>query len=209
MIKSNAFFLLLCFFSISVVSQNFVGKVLYKNSFQSKLPNMTNEKFTALIGSQQVYVIKNGKYLSITNGQLTPVQLYKNSTNKLYTKTGNSDTIICIDASIEKSKIIEIKKEETSIIILGHKCKLLTMKSDNGTLYKYYYSEKLGVNPEDYKYHNYNHWYKYLIETKSLPLKMVIENNQFTMTTEAISFEEKDILDGKFELPSGTILKCN
>lgn len=202
----NVFFLILNYsFSQSI----FEGKVSYKNTFTSKLATMTSEKFAKLIGSEQEYFISNGKYLSISNGQLTPVQLYKNNSNKIYTKTGNSDTIYCIDASKEKSKIIEIKIEETTETILGYKCKLLKIKTSNNSSFIFYFSDKLKINPEAFKNHSYNHWYSYLKEAKALPLKTILENKQFKMITEAVSVEQKQIPESKFELPKDAILKCN
>ncbi len=194
--------------TLIVRSQNFEGKILYKNIFVSKLPNVTTEKFTKLIGSEQEYYIKDGKYLSITNGLLTPVQLYKNSTNRIYTKTGSSDTVFCIDASLEKNNIIESKIEETKEVILGYKCKMLTIKTSNNTNYIYYFSEKLKINPESFKNHNYSHWYSYLTISKAIPLKTILENKQFKMVSEAVKVESQKLQDSKFEMPIDAVINC-
>ena len=191
------------------LAQNFEGRILYKNTYQSKLQNVPSEKFSKLIGSEQEYFIKEGMYLSITNGQLMPVQLYKNATNIIYTKTGTSDTVFCINASVEKNKIIESKIEETNEVVLGYKCKILYMKSSNNTTFKYYFSDKLRINPEQFKNHSYSHWYHYLSETKALPLKTIMENGQFKMISEASEVQERKLMDSKFTLPSDVIIKCN
>lgn len=61
-------FLLLTFFAITSFGQTFEGKIVYKNSYKSKMPNMTDEQFTTMMGSTQEYFIKNGDYKSVANG---------------------------------------------------------------------------------------------------------------------------------------------
>jgi hypothetical protein len=55
------------------------------------------------------------------------------------------------------------------------------------------------VDTELFINHKYGNWYGYLKETGSLPLKIVIENQQFTL--ESIAVEVKPMrLDDKFFL---------
>jgi hypothetical protein len=199
------FALLSCFNSFG---QFFQGHVIYNNTFESKLKNISPEKFSQLIGSKQDYYIKDGKYLSVTNGQLMPVQLYINKVNKIYAKSGVSDTIVCIDAEKEGNSIVETSISDSDISILGYKCKKLVMRTANGTSFIFLFSEKLKVEAEDFKGHNYNHWYAYLKKTQSIPLVTIIENAQFKMTAEAKKVEHIKLDDNKFVLPQDAIIKC-
>ncbi len=133
----------------------FEGKIEYKNTFVSKLANVKVEKLISFIGTKQEYFIKAGKYLSITNGIMLPVQMYKNSINKIYTKKSVScDTIFCIDAFVETSKIIEFNISEANEKVLGYKCNMLYLKTSTGTTFKYYYSNSFNINSESFKKNN-------------------------------------------------------
>ena len=56
--------------SMTVFGQSFEGKILYTNSYKSKNPKMTDQQWTAMMGSTQEYLIKGGDYKSIVNGTL-------------------------------------------------------------------------------------------------------------------------------------------
>ena len=55
-------FLLATIFAITSFGQTFEGEIVYKNTYKSKLPNVTSEQFTTMIGSTQEYFIENGDY---------------------------------------------------------------------------------------------------------------------------------------------------
>ena len=56
--------------TITVFGQIFNSKIVYKNTYVSKIPNVTSDQFTLMMGSVQTYFIQNGNYKSITNGSL-------------------------------------------------------------------------------------------------------------------------------------------
>ncbi|MEI9910986.1 MAG: hypothetical protein WDO71_15730 [Bacteroidota bacterium] len=58
-------FLLATLFAITSFGQTFEGKIVYTNSYKSKMPNVTDEQFTTMMGSSQEYFIKNGDYKSV------------------------------------------------------------------------------------------------------------------------------------------------
>jgi hypothetical protein len=189
-------------------AQNFEGRVTYKNIFESKLENVTAQKFSEMIGSKQDYFIKNGNYLSVTNGQLSSVMLYNNINNIVYSKSSFSDTIACLDAFLEANKIVSSEITNTEEKVLGLKCKKLLMISSNGTTYTYYFNNKYKIDSKYFTKHNFNHWYLYLIKTGSLPLKTIIENKQFKMTTIATEVNAIKLEDSKFALPKDAIIRC-
>ena len=61
-------FLLALIFAITSFGQSFEGKIVYKNIYKSKMPNVTAEQLTTMMGSTQEYFIKKGDYKSMANG---------------------------------------------------------------------------------------------------------------------------------------------
>lgn len=200
---------LILFSLLNLRSQNFQGKITYTNTFESKIKNMTPEKFAQFIGSKQEYFIKEGDYLILSNGEISNVMLYQNKKNKIYTKNIYNDTIICFDASIEKTKVIEFKIVDSEEKILNQTCKKITMQLENGTSYVHYFAVKYKLNSTLFKGHGFNHWYFYLEKTNALPLKTIMENKQFKMISTAIEIKELKLSDSKFILPKDATIKCN
>lgn len=93
--------------SLVAVAQNFEGKINYSNTYKSKMPGVTDEQFTAMMGATQEYYIKAGDYKSINNGSLVQWQLYVNSDNKLYTKTSSSEVLLWNDAAVNADEVIK------------------------------------------------------------------------------------------------------
>ncbi len=195
-------FLLGSLFAISSCGQTFEGKLVYTNTYKSKMPEMTDEQFTMMMGSTQEYFIKDGDYKSVTNGSFFQWQLYVNQDNKLYNKMSNSETLLWNDGAINPDEILkaEFNKEVTEI--LGYKCDELILTCKSGTQ-KYYFNSKLSVNTELFVNHKYGNWYDYLLQSNSLPLKTIFDNEQFTMESVAIEVKEMKLNRTLFELPAG------
>lgn len=200
---------LILFISLNLRSQNFQGKITYTNTFESKIKNMTPEKFARFIGSKQEYFIMEGDYLILSNGELSNVMLYQNKINKIYIKNIYNDTITCFDASIEKTKVVDFKIVDSEEKILNQTCKKITIQLENGTNYIHYFTIKYKLNSTLFKGHSFNHWYFYLDKTNAIPLKTIIENKQFKMTSTAIEINEIRLNDSKFLLPKDAIIKCD
>ncbi|MCH5598643.1 hypothetical protein [Niabella ginsengisoli] len=56
--KKTFIFLIATLFAITSFGQTFEGKIIYKNTYKSKMPNVTDDQFTAMMGSIQEYFIK-------------------------------------------------------------------------------------------------------------------------------------------------------
>ena len=103
-------------------AQNFEGKVIYKNDYKSKVPNMTSEQFNAMTGTTEAYFIKGGNYKSILNGKLFQWQLYINKDNELYNKMSNSATIFWNDGSVRMDEVVKAEIKRDVLDVLGHRC---------------------------------------------------------------------------------------
>ena len=137
-ILSSVFTLLI---SICVFGQNFEGKVNYSNSYKSKSPQLTDQQWTAMLGSKQEYLIKNGDYKTIANGTMAQWQLYINKENKLYTKMSNSDNALWNDAIIQGDEVLKVETNKNVVEILGYKCDEIIFTCKSGTQ-KYYFNTK-------------------------------------------------------------------
>ncbi len=186
--------------SVAVFGQNFEGKVVYKNSYISKLPNIKDEKFNSLMGNTQEYFIKGGDYKSVTNGTFLQWQLYINKDNRLYNKMSNSETIFWNDGSVNDDSIIEVQLNKETTEILGYKCDELILTCKSG-IQKYYFNSKLSVDSKLYTNHKNGNWYEYLKLTNSLPLKVVVDNKQFSMVSIATEVLPLKLNSSTFQLP--------
>jgi hypothetical protein len=55
--------LLIFLLSISTLNgfaQNFEGKITYSNSYKSKIPNLSDDQLSSIMGTTQEYYIKGG-----------------------------------------------------------------------------------------------------------------------------------------------------
>lgn len=188
-----------------VFGQSFEGKITYSNTYESKSSEYSNEQWSSMIGATQEYYIKDGSYKAVTNGQVSKWLLYVNKDNKLYTKLSNSEAVLWSDASLNSTPIVEKIINKNTVEILGYKCDELILKCKSG-VQKYYFNSKLKIDISLFENHLFGNWYDYLKQSNSLPLKMIIENSQFILTTTATEVKEEKLESTFFELPEGTNL---
>jgi hypothetical protein len=188
--------------------QNFEGTIVYQTSYKSKLPNVTDEAFTEMMGTMMDYNQKDGNYHSKTNGSFLHWQLYLRKDNKLYTKIAASPAILWNDGAENPDSVLKSELKKDAADILGYKCDELILTCKSG-VQKYYFNPKLSVDPSLYENLKFGNFSAYLAKAKALPLKMVIENAQFTMEAVATSVEEKKLDKNMFALPPDAQLQKN
>jgi len=186
--------------SVTVFGQTFEGKITYQNSYISKLPNVQDQQFNSMMGTTEEYIIKGGDYKSSSNGTLVQWQLYINKDNKLYNKMSNSETIFWNDGITNPDSIISVVINKGVTEILGYKCDEVVLTCKSG-VQKYYFNQKIAVDISLFKNHLYGNWYDFLKVSKSLPLKSIIETQQFTLVSEATDIKEMKLDDKEFRLP--------
>ncbi|NHM00853.1 hypothetical protein [Flavobacterium difficile] len=199
--KKFAFILTLL--SASVFGQTFEGKIFYNTTYESKLPNMSSEQFTVMMGNNQEYLTKNGNYKSITNGKFLQWQLYSKADRKLYTKMANSEIIFWNDVSINADEVVKIEINKAVTKVLGYTCDEVVLTCKSG-IQKYYFNTAFGVDISLFEEHLYGNWYNYLKEAKAFPLKSIIENAQFTLVSTATEIKEMKLDDKEFQLPENS-----
>ena len=188
--------------TITTFGQSFEGKIFYANTYKSKNPKMTDQQWLTMMGSTQEYLIKDGDYKSIANGILVQWQLYINKDNKLYNKMSNSESAFWFDGSNQKDEVIKIEVNKNALEVLGYKCDEIILTCKSG-IQKYYFNSRFSVDSKLFTNHKFGNWYDYLSKSNSLPLKSIIDTDQFTI--ESISTEIKSMkLDSSiFNIPIG------
>lgn len=202
MIKTITF-LIASLFAIISFGQTFEGKLIYKNAYKSKLPNISDEQFSKMMGSTQEYYIKNGDYKSVANGSFFQWQLYINKDNKLYNKMANSETLFWIDEDTNKDMVLKAEINKGVIEILGYLCDELVLTCKSG-IQKYYFNTKFAVDTKLYANHKFGNWYDFLLKSNSLPLKLIFENQQFILESVASEVKEMNLDKSFFELPANS-----
>jgi hypothetical protein len=155
-----------------------------------------------MLGNTQNYLVKGGDYKSIANGKLMQWQLYINKDNKLYNKMANSDIVYWNDASIQGDEVIKIEINKNVVEILGYKCDEIVLTCKSG-IQKYYFNSKISIDPKVFINHKFGNWYDYLSKSNALPLKMILENPQFTTISIATEIKPMKLEVNTFELPAG------
>ncbi|MEQ1588496.1 MAG: hypothetical protein ABL895_21600 [Cyclobacteriaceae bacterium] len=187
-------------------AQDFEGKVIYSNIYTSKVPNIPNEQFNAMMGSTQEYMIKEGNYKSTMNGTFVQWQLYINKDNKLYNKIASSTTILWNDGAISTDEVLKAEVNRNVTEVLGRQCDELILTCKSG-VQKYYYSTDLKVDPKLFENHKFGNWNEIMARTNSLPLRIVMETQQFGLECNAVEIQPMKLDSKLFELPVGSKLE--
>ncbi len=199
--------LLIILTSLTMVSQNFEGKISYNNAYKSKKWILSDEKLNSLMGTKQDFFVKGGDYKSITNGTFQWTA-FVNKDNKIYTKILDNETIYWNDALTQESTIIKVELHKDAIEILGYKCDEIILTTKDGTS-KYYFNIATAADFKLYEKHKFGNWYEYLKMANAWPLKIVIDNDKFSLISIATEVKEMK-LDGKaFIIPTNAKIKKN
>ena len=206
--KKIVVILLILISVLSVVGQNFEGKIAYTNTYKSKKWIISDEKLNSLMGTKQEYFIKGGDYKTINNGTWIQWVQYINKDNKIYTKLHDNEVVYWNDANVNDDIILKVELNKNVIEILGYKCDEIILTCKSGTQ-KYYFNSKIAVDSKLFANCKFGNWFDYLKMTNALPLKIVIDSEKFSM--ESIATEVKELkLDAKaFELPAKCKTKKN
>lgn len=193
--------------TLPVIAQSFEGKIAYTNSYKSKKWAMSDEKLNTLMGTKQEFYVKGGDYKSITNGTFQWTH-YINKENKIYVKILDNETIYWNDALKQDDKILKIEVNKNVIEILGYTCDEVIITTDSGTL-KYYFNSVAAVDSKLFVNHKFGDWFDYLNVANAWPLKIVIDNDKFSLVSIATEIKEMKLDSKAFLLPANCITKKN
>lgn len=198
------YLLLLFLFVVSTANlqAQFEGKIVYKNKYTSKIFTVPDQQLTTMLGSETEYFIKGGSYKTVTNGSFLQWQLYINKDNKLYNKFSLAETLMWNDCSTNPNEVIKVETKKRALKILDYECDEIMMTCKNGTQ-KYYFSSKLKIDAKAFSKHNFYNFNKYAELARAIPLKTIVEVDQFILENEATEVKEMKLDDTFFELPAG------
>lgn len=199
--KNLLFFTCITLSTLSALAQDFEGKLTYSSTYKNKNPQVSDEQLTAMMGVSQEYYIKEGNYKTVMNGSLMEWQLYINKENKLYTKVSSSPAALWNDGSINSDSIISVKLNKNTIEVLGYTCDELIFTCTRG-IQKYYFNTSLKVSPPVFENHKFGNWYDFVKRSNALPLKMIIDTPEMTISCEATQVTEIKLDASNFQLPA-------
>ena len=184
-----------------IFAQSFEGEITYKNSYHSKVTTFTDEQWKSIVGMQQDYFIKGGNYKSVMNGSVVASYLYHAKENKLYTEFQDGNIMYWSDASINTDSVLGFEVKKNATRILNYNCDELILHCRKGTQ-TYDFAPQLSADPSLFVNHKFGNWYDYIRIAKALPLRMVIEQDQVVITSEATSVKPMRLDDDFFVLPA-------
>jgi len=191
-------------FTFNISAQNFEGKITYKTTYTSKIMFVSDTKLKETMGDIQESFYSENKYLNKMNGKMIEWQLYLPNENKLYSKSGLSESIYWNDAAENKDEIKSININKKATRVLGNMCDEMIIETKSG-MQKYYFSTgTLPLNSALYEKHSYGNWNTYLKEANAIPLKYIIDTPQFTMEATASDIKAEKLDDKIFALPANT-----
>ncbi len=197
-------FFILFFACITLISiaQSFEGKIIYENSFKSKIPGVTDQQLTEMMGPVIEYYIRGGEYKTQSNGTIVQWQLYSAADSKLYTKMSNSEAAIWNDVTENPDSVFTAEVHPKAAQIMGYTCDELVLTCKTG-VQKYYYNTKFPLDPALFQKHVYANWYEFVKVSKAIPLKMIIDSPQYTLESTASSVAPSKLDAKLFVLPEG------
>jgi hypothetical protein len=205
--KKNISILLFTFLVISsVFGQTFEGKIIYENSFKSKMTSVKDSQFVMMIGNRQEYFIKDGDYKTTFNGKLFESQCYTSKENKLYTKMTNSEAFLWNDGNVNPDEVLKVKINKNVLKVLDYMCDEVILTCKSG-VQKYYFNAVLSVDSQLFINHKYGNWYDFISKSRALPLKSIIENAQFILESTATSITKLKLENSFFQLPANAKTK--
>ncbi|RYD94200.1 MAG: DUF4412 domain-containing protein [Sphingobacteriales bacterium] len=113
----------------------------------------------------------------------------------------NSESAFWNDASENQDEVISTKLNKGVIDILGYKCDELILTCKSG-IQKYYFTSKLPLDSKAFEKHKYGNWYAFLSTANAVPLKIIIDNAQFTMQSEVTEVKPGKLEQSLFQLPA-------
>ena len=204
--KKNIFFLFTILLSLNIYAQNFEGKVIYQVKYKTKQATTSNEDWGKMLGTSHEYFIKGADYYAKMAGTLFEWQRYLSGTNKYYFKLGNSNKAYWSDAQINKTPGVFIAHNKGVTKVLGHTCDELIYKTKTGT-HTYYFSVDYPIDSKLFINHKYGDWYEYLSRSNALPLKEIVESDEFSMEMVAMEVTHSKPEPAMFELPQGLLIE--
>lgn len=179
---------------------SFEGKIIYDFIMKDKSGEMPDEMTKMMFGEKQVYTIKKSKYKAEFDGQMSMKQYYTGG-DSMFLQMNGVEGLLWNDVNENTDKLISVDIKENVEKVAGVDCNLITIKSKE-QIAQYYYSNDYIINPADYTKHDYAFWKLYVEKTKAIPLKMIVDSDEFYIEATTTEIKSTKIDDKEFDLPN-------
>ncbi len=181
---------------------NFEGTVRYAFKYKDKTEKLSPKEVKKLMGNQQIYYFKSGKYKSKLNGAWEKTSYYSGGDTLHSTKKEVRALLWIYLKKAPPGEVISYKITRKAKRIKSWKCDLLEVKTTEGTIL-YYFHPQYPLNPESFAAHKYRFWDFCIQKTGALPIKFVYENNNEYLEITAEIIRERTLKAALFKAPRG------
>lgn len=174
----------------------FCGIIKYKQSIESKNPNIPMEFLTNNLGTESTFYYQDGNYLQEYKDGRMEFGFLNVKDKLFYKKYRDNDTLYIADATkYLKYQFKGIKDSDQKKTILGFTCKMIDLEAiylDDGNSYRmtYFYSDEIQINKGIYKGLKYAFMEELYSKMESLPLEYIMTSKTFVMTATAVDIQE-------------------
>lgn len=203
-------FLLQCSFFIGCSSQSFEGMIVYENSYKSKVDSISDENLMSMYGlNLSQFINKDGDYVGLYRGNYLGLQLFLKKENRLYTQLNTTEIVYYQDSRISNDSILSYNIILNADTVYGYLCNMLELETVLGEKRQYYYSpNKFWIDASLYDDHKLGNYAFIISKIHSLPLKIVVNNSVFTITSTVNNIVEGEIKKKSiFTVPEGVIIE--
>lgn len=211
------FFLLFLSVENFVAGQNFEGKITYWVTYQNNTTHKYDTSLTIGLGNTETFYIKNGDFLITGNGQKKEWVLYKSSTNKLYEKYKDNDTLYVLDTRINNDIILDTYHHRTKSTITEttngvtktkvEKYKECVFRLENTMEYFYYYKGKYKVDSKLFSNYKREHFGNFIAISNCLPVIRNYNTDGYNCNKTADTFTSEKLDNKIFDIPANLIVK--
>lgn len=197
----------LCAFSEGCTQSTFFeGELISKIKFEIKDSTKRAVYFSKSNPSQATEYFKQGSsFITYDKGD-TYTYLYLQPENAVYQNRWSGDTLYKFDCNKQGRQILNYSIEKNAAVLLGISCNKLEVFFEGGSSTYFYNEQALKINPSWFIKLTYVNWDTISKILQSIPLKTVIERNDYRITSTVESFKEAKIDDTFFKISKTAII---
>jgi hypothetical protein len=174
---------------------------MYSVIYESTSNEISSELLRTTFGDTAIVYIKGGKYKQVyPNAKGFSEAIYDDSTNNYYLLKPGIDTLFFANMEFINENFSFMSNKGEDSVILGYKCKIAQLKSDNCNA-KYYYAPELPLSPDPFNRHKIG---GYNILTRNIKAIYLAKYEAFTgyrISTKAYNIKRQILQDSIFFLP--------
>ncbi len=182
--------------------QSFEGVIRYQHAIESCSPRYPLGMLKSTVDTASTYYYRSGNYKWVNESALFAEDLYLAAENRNYFKVGGGD-VYYGEGSEQNEDILGYSMKENQERILGYRCDLLDLvtrsRKDHSIVYRsIWYSPQIRIDSSAFSKLQYLSHDFIASKTHSIPLRIVMQNPEFSITWEAVSVEFQELNDSLF-----------